>query len=126
MKSAAFTLFEVLVALGVFVLAVGGLIAALGKTTEAAALLRDDAEIRRQMESWVDQSMTMPITMLAQGMESERDAMGAIYRLDAEPAEIHNRDNEELTGLWWITVRANWTDDGGKQEWRERFLRYEP
>lgn len=126
MKNAAFTLFEVLVALAVFVLAIGGLTMALNKTVEASAFLRDDAEIRRQMESWVDQAMAMPMTMLAQGQESEPDALGAVYYLVAEPAEIRNRDDEELTGLWWVTVRANWTDDAGKQEWQERFLRYEP
>ncbi len=126
MKNAAFTLFEVLIALGVFVLAIGGLTLALNKTAEASALLRDDAEIRQQMASWVDQAMNLPMPLLAQGQKSDRDALGAVYQLSAEPAEIHNRENEELSGLWWVTVQANWTDDSGKQEWQERFLRYEP
>lgn len=126
MKKNAFTLFEVLMALAVFVLAIGGLTLALNKTAEASALLRDDAEIRRQMESWVDQAMDMPMPMLAQGQESERDALGVVYRVSAEPAEIRNRDDEELAGLWWVTVQANWADVHGKQEWQERFLRYVP
>jgi hypothetical protein len=40
--------------------------------------------------------------------------------------EFRNMDNEELAGLWRVTVRASWREQGEKQEWTETFLRYEP
>mgnify|MGYP003584292786 CR=1 FL=1 len=126
MRTAAFTLFEVLIALAMFALALGGLAIALDKIVEASSFLRDEAEIRRQMESWTDQAMTIPLPTLAQGQESEPDAMGVTYSLGAEPAELRNRKDEELAGLWWVTVRATWTEGEEKQEWEEKFLRYEP
>jgi hypothetical protein len=39
---------------------------------------------------------------------------------------VRNKDDEELGGLWWITVRAEWTEGREKQSWEEKFLRYQP
>ncbi len=126
MKTAGFTLFEILIAMAMFALAIGGLAIALDKIMSASSMLRDDAEIRRQMESWIDQATTMPVQTLAQGEEHGPDAMGVTYRLGAERAEMRNAKDEELPGLWWVSVSAAWKEGGEKQEWEEKFLRYAP
>lgn len=126
MRSRAFTLFEMLIALAMFVLAVGGLATALNKVFSANNAMRRDTEIREQIESWADQAMALPIETLQAGVESERDDAGAVYSLMAEPAELKNVNDEELPGLWWITVKANWKEGNEAQEWTEKFLRYQP
>ena len=127
MKQRGFTLLEVLIALGMFMLAVTGLALALDRAFSASILLRRDDEIRQQVESLVDQSMVLPIDTLQQGIESEPDALGVKYSTVAEPVEdLVNRNQETLGGIWKITVRAAWEEGSQEQEWKEEFLRYQP
>jgi prepilin-type N-terminal cleavage/methylation domain-containing protein len=122
----AFTLLEMLVALAMFTMAVGGLAIALDRIFGANILIRRDAGVRQQIESLVDEAMALPVELLEQGRETEPDALGAKYSVRAERAELRNGRDEELPGLWWVTVRAEWTEGREKQEWEEKFLRYQP
>lgn len=127
MKVRGFTLLEVLIALGMFVLAVGGLALALDRAFSASIILRRDGEIRQQIESLIDQAMILPIDRLQQGIESEPDALGVKYSTIAEPVEdLVNKEQETLGGIWKITVRAAWEEGGRDEEWKEEFLRYQP
>ncbi len=126
MKNRGFTLLEMLTAMFMFVLAVGGLALAMDKIFAANVLMQRDAEIRQQLESLLDEAMVLPMEILEAGRESDPDAMGARYFLSAVPAELRNMDDEELPGLWWVTVRAEWIEGKEKQEWEEKFLRYQP
>ncbi|MBJ7258970.1 MAG: hypothetical protein JHD33_05455 [Chthoniobacterales bacterium] len=127
MKTKGFTLLEVLIALGMFVLAVGGLALALDRAFSASIILRREDEIRQQIESLTDQAMILPMETLQRGLESGPDAIGAKYSTAAEPVEdLVNKDEETLGGIWKITVRAVWEEAGQEQEWKEEFLRYEP
>jgi type II secretory pathway pseudopilin PulG len=127
MKRGGFTLLEVLVALGMFVLAVGGLAFALDRAFAANNYLRRDEEIRQQLESLLDESMALPVSVLEQGREAGPDVLGVKYSVTAEPTfEFRNKDDEELGGLWRVTVRAEWTEQGEKQTWQESHLRYQP
>ena len=126
MKKAGFTLIELLTAMFMFVVAVGGLAMAMDKIFAANVMMRRDAEVRQQLESLLDESMVMPVADLEQGREVGPDAMGAKFSVRAEPAELLNMDNEELSGLWWVTVRAEWTEGREEQSWEEKFLRYQP
>jgi prepilin-type N-terminal cleavage/methylation domain-containing protein len=125
-KAAGFTLLEMLTAMFMFALAVGGLALAMDKIFAANVLVRRDTEIRQQLESLLDEAMVLPIEILEAGRESEPDAMGVRYSQSAVPAELRNMDDEELPGLWWVTVRADWTEGSDQQQWEEKFLRYQP
>lgn len=127
MKTRGFTLLEVLIALGMFVLAVGGLAMALDRAFSASIILRRDDEIRQQIESLIDQAMILPIETLQQGVESGPDALGIKYATAAEPVDdLVNKKQETLGGIWKITVRATWEEGAQAQEWKEEFLRYQP
>jgi len=125
-KKNAFTLLEMLTAMFMFVVAVGGLAMAMDKIFSANVVMRRDGEVRQQLESILDEAMITPIAVLEEGKEFGPDAMGAKYTVRAEPAEVRNMDDEELSGLWWITVRAEWTEGRQEQSWEEKFLRYQP
>ena len=126
MKKNAFTLLEMLTAMFMFVVAVGGLAMAMDKIFSANVVMRRDGEVRQQIESLLDEAMITPIPMLEEGREFGPDLMGAKYTVRAEPAEVRNMDDEELSGLWWVTVRAEWTEGRQDQSWEEKFLRYQP
>jgi len=125
-KNAGFTLLEILTAMFMFVMAVGGLALAMDKIFGANVMIRRDAEVRQQLESLLDEAMVLPMEILEEGRESGPDAMGATYFTRAEPAEVRNMDDEELANLWWVTVRAEWMEGREKQAWEEKFLRYQP
>lgn len=126
MKNAGFTLLEILTAMFMFVLAVGGLALAMDKIVGANVLMRRDAEIRQRLESLLDEAMVMPIEMMVPLREIDPDVFGTKYSLSAEEADIRNMDDEALAGLWWITARAEWVEGREKQTWEEKFLRYAP
>lgn len=126
MKKAGFTLLEMLTAMFMFVLAIGGLAMAMDKIFAANVIMRRDGEVRQQLESLLDEAMVLPIETLEEGREVGPDAMGAKFLVRAESAEVLNKDNEALNGLWWITVRAEWTEGRQDQVWEEKFLRYQP
>ena len=126
MKKSGFTLFEILIALAMFSLAIGGLAIALDRIIAAKAMLRDEAEMRQQLESQLDRAMALPIEQLAAGIDTEPDTRGVKYFISAEQAEDERKDDVILAGLWWVTVRAEWTDGAQKQERKEKFLRYQP
>jgi type II secretory pathway component PulJ len=125
-KKAGFTLLEMLTAMFMFVLAIGGLAMAMDKIFAANVIMRRDGEVRQQLESLLDEAMVLPIETLEEGREVGPDAMGAKFLVRAEPAEVLNKDNEALNGLWWITVRAEWNEGRQDQVWEEKFLRYQP
>ena len=127
MRTHAFTLLEVLIALGMFMLAVGGLALALDRAFSASILMRRDDEIRQQIESLIDQAMVLPINVLLDGRESGPDALGVRYISTAEPVEdLVNKDEEFLGAVWKVSVRAVWDEAGSEQTWTEEFLRYQP
>lgn len=127
MKARGFTLIEVLVALFMFVFAVGGLALALDRAFAASKLLRQEDEIGEQVASLVDQAMVLPIEKLREGLEMNDDALGVEYAVSAGSVDnLRNKDDVPLGGLWRITVRATWEEGGERQEWKEEFLRYQP
>jgi hypothetical protein len=114
-------------ALGMFVIAVGGLTIALDRAFSAANLLRREEEVRQQIESLLDESLFLPLAVLEEGREIGPDALGVRYAVGVEPTEeFRNMEDEVLEGMWVVTVRAEWQQGGQKQQWRESFLRYEP
>lgn len=126
MRINAFTLLEMLIAMFMFVLAVGGLAMAMDRIFGANVTMRRDGELRQQIESLLDESMVTPIETLEQGREIGPDAMGAKFTVRAEQADVRNKNDEQLAGLWWVTVRAEWTEGREEQSWEEKFLRYQP
>lgn len=109
-----------------FVLAVGGLALAMDKIVAANVLMRRDAEVRQRLESLLDEAMVIPVEMMVPQREIDPDSFGTKYSLSAEEAEIRNMDDEVLSGLWWITARAEWIEGREKQTWEEKFLRFVP
>ncbi len=125
-QTSGFTLIEVMVALFLFVLAVGGLALALDTTFTSSQVLRRDREVRQQLDSFLDEAMEIPLQTLLEGRKTGPDAVGATYILSAEQADLRNEKDELLAGLYWVTVQAKWTEAGQPQELAAKFLRYQP
>ncbi len=103
-KRAGFTLFEVLIALAVFMLAVTGLAVALDTSLQAALQIRERSLCRSELESRLAYCQANPP---AEGspriVDAERNR-GIRVEESLVPYPAHNSAGAEITGLKKLTV----------------------
>jgi hypothetical protein len=107
-SSRAFTLFEVLIALGVFALGFMGLMVALESAMSAGLESRDLAFVRSELESRMAFCLAVPPPPGVPRKLSANENRGIAIEETFEPFPAQNQDGEELTGLWLLTIRAEW------------------
>jgi type II secretion system protein I len=123
MKTKAFTLFEVLIALGVFAVAVTGLAMALQSAVDAALNARSRMLARTMIESRLASAMANP--PLDGRREIDRRTNNGIHVLETfEQAEIRDTNNAILPGMWRLKITAE-PSRGGIKEMAE-ILVYRP
>jgi type II secretion system protein I len=113
MNKRGFTLFEVLVALGVFAIAVTGLALALQSAVDAALNARQRMLVRMVIESRLAAAMTDP------PLDGRREIGGrtnnGISVLETfEVEEIQSTNGEVLPGMWRLKVLVELENGGGK------------
>jgi type II secretion system protein I len=123
MKTKAFTLFEVLIALGVFAMAVTGLALALQSAVDAALNARSRMLARTMIESRLASAMANP--PLDGRREIDGRTNNGMHVLETfEQAEIQDTNSAILPGMWRLKVTAE-PGRGGIKEMAE-ILVYRP
>lgn len=120
----AFTLFEVLVALAVFAMAVIGLMVALNSALSAARQIRTEARIRALLESRLATLEGGLIFETERVTESTNPRVKFTESLRREKVVGTGRD--VLEGFWRARVVAEWEADGEQRRQEATFLRYSP
>ena len=123
MSKKGFTLFEVLIALGVFALAVTGLALALQSAVDAALNARSRMLARTIIESRLAAAMADP-PMNGKREIDARSNNGIAVLETFEQTEIRNPDETILPGMWKLIVTAGPLPSGGKE--RAEILIYKP
>ena len=114
MKTKAFTLFEVSIALGVFAVAVTGLALALQSAVDAALNARSRMLARTMIESRLAIAMANP--PLDGRREIDGSTNNGIHVLETfEQAEIKDTSNAILPGMWRLKVTAEPVKGGIKE-----------
>ena len=103
----AFTLFEVLIALGVFAISVTGLAIALDSAVMAAFEARERALARIVLESRLSAVMSDPPLKGTRIIEA-RDNNGIRVEETMVKFEAQTTNGTPVTGLWKLTVSADW------------------
>lgn len=103
----AFTLFEVLVALGVFAIAVTGLAIALDSAVMAAFEARERALARMVLESRLSAVLSDPPPGGRRVIEA-RDNNGVRVEETMDQFEAKTTNGVPVTGLWKLKVTADW------------------
>ncbi len=98
-------LLEVIVALTVFAVVVGGLAGALHSSLDAANLLRRQAAIRRGLESALLEARSKP-KREEMALAFKDEALGVEYRTELEELKWSNRDGKPVRGLWLLRAAA--------------------
>jgi prepilin-type N-terminal cleavage/methylation domain-containing protein len=110
-NSRGFSLFEVLIALGVFAIAVMGLALALESTVQSAFEARDRSFAREQLDSRLAYCLANPPTDGKRVVEA-RDNNGVRIEETLVAQEIKTTNNTVLPGMWKLTIVANWGERG--------------
>ena len=100
-----FTLFEVMIALGVFAIAVVGLITALNTAMQAALEVRQRAQIRQELESRIALRQAIPLDNEKLVIEAKNNH-GIRVEETIVPHPVTNKDGEELPNIKKLTITA--------------------
>ena len=103
----AFTLFEVLIALGVFAISVTGLAIALDSAVMAAFEARERALARIVLESRLSAVMSDPPLKGTRIIEA-RDNKGIRVEETMVKFEAQTTNGTPVTGLWKLSISADW------------------
>ena len=115
MNRRGFTLFEVLIALGVFAIAVTGLAIGLQSAVEAALTARQRALARFVIESRLAAAMTDPPLDGKRTIDAQ--ANNGIAVLETfEQVELKNTNGQNIPGMWKLQVTAAFGKDGTKEQ----------
>jgi prepilin-type N-terminal cleavage/methylation domain-containing protein len=118
----AFTLLEVLVAMGIFALAVLGLLHALNVTVDTARDIARQKEIRRNVESRMARLSGVTLNPFSATTENA----GVRYTEEVRPEPIKSQNLTVIPGYWIVKVRADWRDGADERNWSVSHLIWNP
>lgn len=119
-RARGFLLMEVILALGVFGIAVTGFTIAITRTAEVAVMAQRQTQINRLLESALMETLSQPqMEVGSNTMALEETIAGANVEIDViieELTDFTTEDGQPLSDMYRIEVRANWFEDG---EWKQ-------
>lgn len=116
----AFTLVEVLMAVGIFAFAAMGLMIALGSTLDGAHQTQREADVR----SGIANRLAGLSVGLLRPLSSDEVEDGVKYHEEVQREEVTNDTKTLLRGFWRLKVRAEWGTQGAPQTWEVSHLIY--
>ena len=116
----AFTLIEVLMAVGIFAFAAMGLMVALGSTLDGAHQTQREADVR----SGIANRLAGLSVGLLRPLSNDEVEDGVKYHSEVQREEVTNDAKTLLRGFWRLRVRAEWGAQGAPQTWEVSHLIY--
>lgn len=107
-------------AVGIFAVAVMGLMLALEATLDGARATQREAEVRDGLANRLARATVGPLRDVS---EEDREG-GVIYRTRIDREEVTNAERTLLRGFWRVRVTAEWTAAGEPQTWTASHLVY--
>lgn len=115
-RSGGFTLVEVLIALGIFMLAVTGLVAALDSALRTALDVRKRQECRAELESRVAYCMALPPQLGTPRVIDAGANRGVKVEESLEPWQVKDAKGNDVPGLGKLTVKVTCGDQNDSAE----------
>lgn len=123
-RAGAFILMEVVIAVAIFALAGVGLAVAINDMGEVFNESRQEAEVRRRLETLLTEARLRGVAPGKSALEP--DAMGVVYETETAVLPLENKDRMVLTGLYRITVKALWKRGTEEREEAAEIYVYQP
>ncbi len=123
-RRGAFTLLEVLVALGVFAFAVLGMMGALNALLDSAREARFHEIVRHRLENHLALYEGGLLKEVNRKVDLDSPKMTITETVRRE--QVINSERTVLEGFWRVTLLAEWESLGVKQKEEASILRYGP
>ncbi|MFZ4681534.1 MAG: PulJ/GspJ family protein [Terrimicrobiaceae bacterium] len=120
----AFTLLEVLLAMGIFAISVLGMMTALNDTLNAASDARTGQRVRSELENRLAALEEEDLREMERVTELKSPAMTVKETIRREPVITRGRD--QLAGFWRVSVKAEWMAGGERNSEEASILRFKP
>jgi len=124
-SASGFTLFEVLVALGLFAFAVVGLLAGIRAMADVADEARIASAVRQQMENRVAFMEVLRPADYEKTVTVDFPKMTITEEMFPESVS-RGEGKEPLSRFWRVRIKARWEAAGHRGEDEASFLRYDP
>lgn len=109
-------------ALGIFALAVVGLLAALDTALDSAREIRNESRIRAELNSRLAMLETEPPQELSRVVESTNSNVK--FTESMTPEVVIGSEKQQLAGFWRVRIVAEWPYKNQTQKQEASFLRY--
>ncbi len=103
-RRSGYILFELVLALGIFAIAVLGLAKSLNQALETANLLKRDQIIRIGMRNFLEEIRRKPLTEMS--MSTMDTTYGVTYTSSTEPVSLRTTSGSTLTDIYNLTIKA--------------------
>jgi type II secretory pathway component PulJ len=123
-RSRGFVLWEIMLALMIFCLVAVALTTALHQTVDASILLRDESQVRLEMQNLLTETAAQK---LKPGKSEVRVGDGRVhYEREVRTVQAKTAAGVLLPNLYKISVRASWTASGQDRSNHAEVIVYRP
>jgi hypothetical protein len=119
-----FVLWEILLALSIFCIFALSLTTALQQGAATARLLRQDSQVRHDLESILAETATTKL--VAGRSEVPLGDQRVRYERQIAPVAAKNSKGQQLDHLWRITVHATWQETNQSRSSQAELIVYQP
>jgi prepilin-type N-terminal cleavage/methylation domain-containing protein len=122
--SKGFVLWEIMLALTIFAVVAVALTAALQQTVDASILLRDEAQVRLEIQNLLAETNSVK---LKPGKTEIQTGDGRVhYEREIRPVKAKTARGEVLSDLYEIVIRASWQSSGRNRSDTASLIVYQP
>ena len=122
--SAGFVLWEIMLALIIFVVVAVALTAALQQTIDTSVLLRDESQVRLEMQNLLAEVTS---AKLKPGKSEIQTGDGRVrYEREIRLVKAKNARGEVLPALYEIVIKASWKSAGRDHSGSAALIVYQP
>ena len=126
--TSGFTLFEVLLALMIFSVAVIALVEAINGMGNASVEARRNQEIVARLNSLMTEVTRLPGKpgTSDRSLDKTMTENGVDYHVKITPVELANKDGQPLPNMYAVKATARWKDSGHPEEINAETIMYPP
>jgi len=123
-SSNGFVLWEVMLALTIFAVVAVALTTALQQTVETSILLRDESQVRLEMQNLLAEATSVKVKL---GKSEVQTGDGRVrYEREIRAVEAKTARGEVLRDLYEIVVKASWKSSGRDRSDSAALVVYQP
>ena len=122
--SAGFMLWEIMLALTIFCVVAVALTSALYQTVDAAILIRDESQVRIEMQNIFNRTTTEKLKV---GKSDLQEGDGRVhYEREIRAVLAKNAKGDPVADLYEVILRASWRSGGQDRSKEARVVVYRP